>query len=209
MKITREELYSFEELHRWGTPLDATVLEEARAECRGLEVVQNPNWIESLVFPRASGGVDIMVSLEIVNVSNRVIPLKQAHLDMPWPDADFHWLKKPSSKEVREWGGYLPASFRSYGFDPTVVLNHHFGRDSKLHPGVGIEGLLLGEGRASVPDEYRDRMLVPARLIVFTGKGDSYGAWMKLAVMREGQPRRRKSVGEEVQGRTAREKLFA
>jgi hypothetical protein len=209
MKITERELRRLEELHEGGTFVDPTVLEEARAARRGLEIDQDPNWFQSLVLPKASGGVGIVVSLEMENVSDRIIRPKAARLQLPWPDADFHWLKKPSSKEVRERGGYVLAACGTHEFHPSVVLNHRFGRDLELYPGDSIEGFLLGVGTASVPDTYPNYMRVPARLTVFTGKCDSYGAWVELALMREEQPRRRKSAGKEVQRRTVREKLFA
>src|SRR3974390_2878739 len=146
MKITYEELQQLEELVREGTPLDEAVMEEARAACGGLKFIQTGPWVDNVVFAQPSGGVGIMVSVAIQNVSNRVIPLKEARLEMPWPDADFQWLKKPSSKEVREWGGYFLAASGPCRFDPSEVLNHRFGRDSKLYPREFLEGLLLGEG---------------------------------------------------------------
>jgi hypothetical protein len=85
-----------------------------------------------------------------------------------------------------------------------VVLNHRFVRDFKLYPWDQIEGFLLGEGTASVPEEYSDRKLIPVRLVIYTDRGDSYRAWVKLTVRREEQGRGRELVHEQVQPKTAR-----
>jgi hypothetical protein len=204
MVITQKELQQLEELHYGGIPMDEEVLEQARAACRGLEIVQTGNCADNVVYAQVSGGVSIMVGLAIENVSNRPILLKEARLEMSWPDADFRWLKKPTSKEVREGRGYVLWAFGPYGFDPSVILNHRFGRGCKLYPRESIEGLLIGQGTASVPDEYADRMLIPARIFVFGSGNESYGAWMKLRVSREGQRRWQKSAGGQVSAETGR-----
>jgi hypothetical protein len=174
MKLTDEELQVLEELRHYGTPLDGTVLREARAARRGLEIMQTGNCAENTVYAPASGGTGILLSVSIKNVSGRVIRLTNVRLEMPRPDADFHWLKKPSSKEVRERGGYVLPGCGSCAFDPSVVLNHRFGRNSELHPDEQIEGLLLGEGTVSVPNEYPDRKLIPMQLEAVAQPGTSY-----------------------------------
>ena len=55
MKITQKELQRLEELRRLGTPLDPTVLEEAKAVCQGLEIAQTGSLVESYLYARASG----------------------------------------------------------------------------------------------------------------------------------------------------------
>jgi hypothetical protein len=210
MKIADEELQVLEELHHYGTPLDATVLQEARVARRGLEIVQTGNCVENAVYAEASGGLGIAVSVDIENVSERIIWLEAVRLNMPWPAADFHWLKRLSSKEVRECGGYVLSSWGPCGFDPAVVLNHCLVRDFKLYPEDRIEGLLLGEGTASVPDEYQERMLIPMQLFIYTGRGDSYRAWLKLAVRRRGQGRSSESIDKKMQpGSVRAEKVMA
>lgn len=93
------------------------------------------------------------LSLSLI-VSDRVIRLVNVRLEMATSDGDFHWLKKPSSQEVKERGGYVLAVGGPCAFGPSVVLNHHFGGDSELCPGEEIEGILLDEGTALAPDEY-------------------------------------------------------
>jgi hypothetical protein len=107
MKITQREIELFEELRHWGTPLDPMVLRKVRAACRGLEITKSVNYWESIVYAQAAGGIGIMVSVDIENVSDRVIRIDAIGLRMPWFEGDFHWLKKLSSKEVRERGGYV------------------------------------------------------------------------------------------------------
>jgi hypothetical protein len=190
MKITDEELQVLEELHHYGTPLDAAVLEEARAARRGLEITQTGNCAENALYAQTSGVMGIMASLEIKNVSKHVIPIRAVRLEMPGLDTDFHWLRRLSSKEVREHNGYVLPAAGPFGFDPAVVLNHLFVRDLRVYPKARIEGLLLGEGAASVPDEFQERNLIPVVLVVYAGRSGPYRAWMKLTLRREGQLRR-------------------
>src|ERR1700687_5491876 len=126
MKITGEELQVLEELHHFGTPLDGTVLQAARVARRGLEIMPSGNPVENIVYAPASGGVGIAASVDIENVSDRIIWLKAARLNIPWSNADFHWLRRISSKEARAYGGYVLPASGPCGFDPAVVLNHRF-----------------------------------------------------------------------------------
>ena len=192
MSKTQQRLKLFEKLHRGGTPLDQKVLEEARAACRGLRITQTGNCIDSALYSQASGGVGIMLSVAIENISDRPIAVKSIHLKMPWPHADFHWLEKLSSRELRERGYVLPAC-GACGFDPDVIVNHRFGRDFKLDPGEEIEGLLLGEGTTAVPEHYPDGKLVPVELTVFAARREAYGAWIDLLLCREKQRSSRQS----------------
>ena len=145
-----------------------------------------------------------MMSVDIENVSDRVIRRGAVRLEMPWPAPDFHWLKRLSSKEVREYGGYVLSASGPCGFDPAVVLNHNLVRDFKMYPKDRIEGFLLGEGTTSVPAEYPDRKLILAELVVYTGGANPYRAWLKLILRREGEGRSRKSVDKHVQSKTVR-----
>jgi hypothetical protein len=192
MKTCQKDLELFEELLHWGTALEPTVVEEARVECRGLQITQSGNCWESVVYAKASGGVGIIVSVEIENISDRIIRVDAVRLEMPWPDADFHWLEKPSAKEMREWGGYVLSASGTCGYDSSVVLNHRFGR--KLFPRDSVEGLLLGEGSSSVPDNYCDRRQIPKQLVVFAGRGERFEVWVNLMLSREvHRPSRRSS----------------
>jgi len=185
MKTGQKDLELFEQLLHWGTPLEPNVVEEARVACRGLKITQTGTCCESVVYAKASGDVGIMVSVAIENISDRIIRIDAIHLRMPWPDADLHWLKKPSAKEMREWGGYVLSASGPCGFDSASVLNHRFGRDFKLYPKDVVEGFLFGEGTSPVPDEYSDRMPVPMQLVVFAGKGERFEVWANLMLSRE------------------------
>jgi hypothetical protein len=204
MKITDRELELLEELRQYGTPVDGTVLREARTARRGLDITQTGNCVEDVLYAQASGRIEVMARIAIENMSDRVVPIKEVRLEMPWPAPDFHWLKRLSSKQARKYGGYVLPACGPHGFDPSEVLNDLFVRDFKLHRGCTIEGFPLGEGTASVPDEYQDRMLIPVQLVVFTGRCEPYRAWLKLTVRREGQRRIKDAVDKQVQPKTVR-----
>ena len=133
----------------------------------------------------ACATVTIVDGLQLENVSPETIRIDSIRLKMPWFDGDFRWLKKLSSKSLRERGGYVLPACGPCGFEESVVLNHLLVRDFKLYPGDVIEGFLLGEGAASVPEEFRDRTKVPMQLVVYSGRGKSYSERMELVVSRE------------------------
>jgi hypothetical protein len=197
MNMTQKDIRLFEELLRLGTPLDPTVLEEARARCQGIEITQTGSLVESGLYAQASGGVGIVVSLSIENISNRVITLESIQLKTPWPGADFSWLKKASPRELSKWGGYVIPGGGTCGFDHSVVLNHRLRRNLKLYPDEPIEGLLLGAGTTSVPADYPNRKLVPVQLVAFTTRGEAYGTWVELLLCREEQGRSRTSASKQ------------
>lgn len=194
MKITDEELQVLEELRHYGTPLDATVLRVARAARRGLEITQSGNIAENALYAQASGAMGVMASIAIENVSDRVLSIKPVRLKMPWPDADFRWLRRLFPREVQKYGGYVLPASGPCGFDPDVVLNHRFTRDFKLYPRDRAEGSLFGVGGASVPDEYQELMSIPVQLIIYTGRDDSNSNCLKLVLRREEQRKSDESV---------------
>jgi len=187
MKTRQKELKLFEELRFFGTPLDQMVLDEAKAACRGLEITQTGSSLENIVYARTSGGVGIMLSVCIENISDRTIRVAAVRLEMPWFDADFHWLKWPLPKEMRKWGGYVLPGCGACGFDPSVVVNHRLGHDFKLYPGDLVDGFLFGQGASTIPVNYSHLMKIPVEITVFAGSRDRYGAWMTLVVNRETQ----------------------
>src|SRR6266852_3304299 len=199
MKFTDKELQVIEDLHLYGTPLDATFLEDAKAAWRGLEITQTGDCPENAIHAQPSGGIGLMVSIALENLSIRVISIRAVRLKIPGIDTDFHWLKRLSSKEVCEFGGYtLPAS-GPCEFDPAIVLNHRFTRGFKLYPEEQIEGFLLGEGTASIPDDYPNRALIPVQLVIYDGNDRSHRAWLKLTLYRDGQRRNRELAGKQLQ----------
>lgn len=189
MKSRREETKLFEELQHLGTPLDETVLRSSRAASQGLEISQTGCGPENIAYVPVAGGVGIMLSLCIENVSNRTIRLSAIRLIMPWFDSEFSWLKKQSSKVLNPWGGYQLRGFGTYGLDPTTVLNHRLTHNFTFYPGDAVEGFLLGEGLASVPAEFSDRILVPMQILCWEGSHESYGAWLRVGVSRAKPPR--------------------
>ena len=184
MKTSHNELQRYEELVHWGTSLDPMIVEKARAACRGLEITQSGGPLENVVYIETAGGFGIMLSVEIENISDKIICIDAIRLKMPWFDGDFCWQKKLSSKGLRERGGYVLSACGTCGFEPDVILNHRFGRNFRLYSGDVIEGFLLGEGTTSVPEEFSDRRKVPMQLVVYLRDGKSYSGWMELVVSR-------------------------
>ena len=186
MKTSYSELQRYEELLQSGIDLDPMVVEKARAACRGIEIIQAGSGV---VYVETAGTFGIMLDVHLENISDDTIRIDSIRLKMPWFDGDFRWLKKRSAKSLRQWGGYVLSGCGPCGVDESVVLNHLLVRGFKLYPGDVIYGLLLGEGTASVPEEFSDRTKVPMELVVYSGRGKQYSGSMKLVVNRKAPSR--------------------
>jgi len=140
------------------------------------------------VFGLESGGSGYMLSVAIHNDSNRPIRLHEVRLEMLWHDTAFRWLDDPRRASPRKYTYSFPPS-ESLEFERDVVLNHYIGGAGQLNPGASIEGLLLGIGESPIPDEYRDRQLLPTRLLVLDRRGRQYASHLKLYVSRRSRNR--------------------
>src|SRR5882762_10506377 len=79
---------------------------------------------------------------------------------------------------------YMFPSHGLAGHDPEDLLNHRLGSNGKLLPDGDLDGLLLGVGQASIPEQYKDRQAVSMRLSVIDQRGNSYGMSVKFMVHR-------------------------
>jgi hypothetical protein len=184
MKTNQKDLQRFEELCRCGTLLDRTVLEDAKAECRGLRITSVGTAADNVIYS-CNSGVNTMLDLVIENISERTIRVSAFALELPWHNADFELLKKWSRTELNTRDGYVLPLFGPHGIHPSVVLNHQFGRDFRLHPGQQTLGFLLGSGTAPVPDDWHDGMLITLKVTIFTGRADSYEAFVTASLNRK------------------------
>jgi hypothetical protein len=136
------------------------------------------------VFDLDWGGWGCILSIAVQNDSDPVICVQQYRLEVPKFEWNFEWLEDPLRKSPR---GY------SYSFPPPgpvefareVVLNHRIGRKGRLNPGDSFEGLLLGKGQACLPDTFRDRQRMRAKLTIFDGRGGCYELEASLCVNRQ------------------------
>ena len=143
--MTRNELARAAELRDLGIPLDGEVLAEMQAACRGLNVSQHPDPLQSSVFDLDSGGTGYMLSIAIDNDSERVIRGVTARLETPWWEPNFGWLIDPRRRTPREHTYSFPDS-GPVGFEPEAILNHRLGRGTSLYPGDSLEACSLGSG---------------------------------------------------------------
>jgi hypothetical protein len=190
--LTQGELRRLLKLRSLGIPLDEDALEEMKAACRGLSIYQAGTIIENSVFDLDSGGTGYMLAAAIHNVSDQILRLEEPRLETAWPESRFRWLENPLAKVPREYF-YSFAPPGPAGFDLDAVLNHRFRRGCKLYPDDWLEGLLVGVGQASVPDQYLNRQGVRMRLSILDGRGNDYSADVTLTVNCEGQERHRQA----------------
>jgi hypothetical protein len=187
-KFNEDEHALLSDLQRGGIPLDEEALERIRTASRGLSMYQTGTILETSVFDLDSGGSGYMLSVAIHNDSTRPIRLHEIRLEMLWHDAAFRWLDDPRRASPRKYTYSFPPS-ESLEFERDVVLNHYIGGAGQLNPGASIEGLLLGMGESPIPDEYRDRQLLPMRLLVLDRGGRQYASHLKLHVSRRSRNR--------------------
>ena len=165
-----------------------------KTACRGLVIYQSGTIIENVAFALDSGGTGYMLAAAICNVSDQILRLREARLEMAWPEPHYRWLENPMAKVRREHFYSFPPPGPA-GFDLDAVLNHRFRPGCKLCPGDCLEGLLVGVGQASVPVRYLNRHGVRMQLSIFDGRGNQYSTDVILTVSREGHMGRRHAEG--------------
>ena len=190
--VTQGELRRLFELRSLGIPLDEEVLQGLDAACRGLAIYQAGTNIENSIFDLDSGGAAYMLAVAICNVSDQILRLQEPRLEMAWPEPHFRWLENPLAKVPREYFYSFPPPGPA-GFDLDAVLNHRFRPGCKLYPGNWLEGLLVGVGGASVPDQYLNRQGVRMRLSILDGRGNLYSSDVVLVVSRKEHVARRQA----------------
>jgi hypothetical protein len=193
--VTRKQLKMFRNLRSGGIPIDEGLLKEREAACCGLVLYQTGNGAENAVYEPGFDETCFLVSIAVANDSNRRIRLAACHLETPWPETNFRWLKYPLGKIPREYTYQHPACGPE-GFNPVVVLNHHFARGLTLFPDDSIEGLLIGSGATRVPEQYVDGQGVRMQIVVFDGRGNPYDLAVMLTVQRAKQKRLGPSMEE-------------
>jgi hypothetical protein len=184
VNTTQEQLKQFEELNHFGTPLDEWVLEHTKLTSRRLAITQTGNCLENVVYAQAWDGMSVMMSLELENISTKVVRIDAIRLEMPWPEADFQWFSKLSGRALRERGYALPAPGPE-GFEASAILNHRMGGNFRLNPLDPVEGYLIGSGSSMIPSDYPDGTKLPMRLVIFCGNGERFEHWVKLSVHRD------------------------
>jgi hypothetical protein len=102
--------------------------------------------------------------------------------------SEFRWLDDSRRASPRKYT-YSFRSSESLEFERHVVLNHCVGGAGQLNPEGSIEGLLLGIGQSPIPDEYRDRQLLPMRSLVLDRESRQFASHFKLYVSRRGRNR--------------------
>jgi hypothetical protein len=186
MYITQSLLMKLDELRYWGTLLDPTAVEEARAASSLLEIARTHGYGEDELHVQEEKDYAIKFSLSvgvaIRNVSRRIIHLgsEPVRLVVSWSNSDFRLLP---AEEARAVGMYkLAPCGRQFPID--VVLNHRLAPGRALRPGQTIEGLLLGEGTASTSLDFGEREPVPMQLVINTERGETCELWVELRVNR-------------------------
>lgn len=187
MNSKQEEIKLLEELRQFGTPVDESILENLKTMSDALRIEQYGAQIENLIYLKPSGILGVTINLCIENISARNITIANVRLTMPWFNETFRWLPKQPPKVLNQWGGYVVPACGTYGFDASDVINHRLCRNFKLSPGDALDGLLLGEGTASVPTKFGDRCRIPMKLTVFTSNNHEFSTAIELGMAREQQ----------------------
>ncbi len=173
-----------------GTPLDEEVLEGMRAASRGLSLHQTGTTLDTTVFDLDSGGTGYMLCLAICNDSDRTLRHAEARLKLPWWEPRIRWLSDPARQVPRQFTYEFPGS-SLVGIERDAVLNHRLGK-TKIFPGDSLEGLLLGLGEETIPDEYQDRQCVVAQFSLFDARGNRSDLDVSFLVQQDGRSRRRR-----------------
>jgi hypothetical protein len=182
-KLSNEQLRRLHRLPGDGIPFDQQVVNDLERASRGLSALQTGDPAQNRVFELDRGGWGCTLAIAIQNDSDRVICVQEYRLEVPRFEWNFEWLEDPFRKSPRGYSYSFPPP-GSLEFEREVVLNHRIGRKGRLNPEDSFEGLLLGKGQACLPDTFRDRQRMLAKLTVFDGRGDSYELKVTLYVDR-------------------------
>jgi hypothetical protein len=193
------------ELQQAGIPLHEDVLDRMRLDRRGLSIYQTGTIPENEIFDLGSS-MGVMISLAIYNDAPTNIHIAQFRLEIPWLEPQFRWLQDPLRKSPREDLYCFPVP-SLLAFEREVVLNHRIGPQGLLLPGDCLEGLLLGVGESSIPENYRNRQSLDLQLRVIDSLGRQVSSTLKMCVDRK-KPGRHQFEQDFGVGRTPRRKLF-
>jgi hypothetical protein len=182
-KLSNEELRCLRGLQREGILLDDHVLNDLKRASPGLSLFQPGNPVEDAIFDLDDVDWGCTLGVVACNYSDREICVQRYRLQVPGFEPNFRWLENPLRKSPRECLYSFPPP-GPVGFEPEVVLNHRVGRKGRLNPGESFEGLLLGMGQGRLPDDFRDRQRVSAKLTVFGGGDDRCELEVTLCVRR-------------------------
>jgi hypothetical protein len=183
-KLSNEELRQLRLLQNQGIPFDPQVVNDWERASRGLSLFQTGDPAQNRVFDLDRGGWGCTLAIAIQNDSDRVICVQQYRLEVPTFEGNFDWLEDPLRRSPRGYSYSFPPP-GTVGLDREDVLNHRIGSKGRLNPGDSLEGLLLGKGQACLPDTFRDRQQMPAKLTIFDGRGGCYELKVTLCVNRQ------------------------
>jgi hypothetical protein len=183
-KLSNEELRQLDRLQGEGIPFDQQIVNDLERASRGLSLSQTGDPAQNCVFDLDRGGWACTLAIAICNRSDRAKCVQEYLLEFPRFEWNFKWLEDPFRKSPRGYSYSFPPP-GSLEFEREVVLNHRIGRKGRLNPEDSFEGLLLGKGQACLPDTFRDRQRMLAKLTVFDGRGDRYELKVTLWVNRQ------------------------
>jgi hypothetical protein len=182
-KLSNEELRQLDRLQGEGIPFDQQIVNDLERASRGLSLSQTGDSAQNRVFDLDRGGWACTLAIAICNLSDWVNYVQEYRLEFLRFERNIEWLEDPFRKSPRGYSYSFPPP-GSLEFEREVVLNHRIGRKGRLNPEDSFEGLLLGKGQACLPDTFRDRQRMLAKLTVFDGRGDCYELKVTLYVDR-------------------------
>ena len=137
-------------------------------------VIQQGSDITNLIFHLPGDMTGITLDVAVINNSHRSnVIIRHYDLELPWNDPQFDWL--PDPKGVQKDNAYTFAGgWPSYPRDR--VLNHRTYAQGTLEPGDVVQGVLVGCGPASIPDDIRGRDDVAMTLAVYDQNGKRHSS---------------------------------
>lgn len=133
------------------------------------------------------GGTGFIVSLKIT-VNQPAFAISAIELEVPWGD----WvrlLQDPQRVDC-DSRAYQFGGWPCLEFDREDVLNHHADVRRLIRCGSSIEGLLLGTGSRSIPDEFQHGASIPAIVTIYDQYMNKYRSSVSLWADRSEKLRR-------------------
>src|SRR5579863_5213303 len=194
MKMTRKQCEGLvQRLNQGGCPVQPN--HSYKVPPFGLAIEKIPGISHSEICDLMCGGTGYAIELGLRNDLDRPIDIVGFQVETPWGVPKLSlvppWKKSMGKHSPYHFsdGYYYQESIERYArnhyYEGEYVLNYLFARKkSRLKPGEEVEGMLLVEDKARIPDEYPDHARIIVTPRIFDSRRNRFEAQFRLVADR-------------------------
>jgi hypothetical protein len=194
MKMTRKQCEGlFQRLNQGGCPVQPN--HSYKVPPFGLAIEKIPGISHSEICDLMCGGTGYAIELGLRNDLDRPIDIVGFQIETPWGVPKLSlvppWRKAMGKHSPYHFsdGYYYQESIERYArnhyYEGEYVVNYLFARKkSRLKPGEEVEGMLLVEDKARIPDEFPDHARIIVTVRIFDSRRNRFEAQFRLVADR-------------------------